>query len=536
MAATPTPKTAASTAAPSADAASTETETPSSAAAAAERSPDPRRIAFVAAEVAGFAKTGGLADVAAALPTHLHRRGHDVRVFMPFHGVIDRTKHRIVPVDFLQDLRISLGGRRYRARVFVTEVSTDGPSIYLIDCPSLFHRDGVYTGGEDDALRFALLAQTVFLCCQHMGWAPDILHGNDWHTALLPIYLRTLFGWDRLFARTKTVLTIHNMAYQGVFPASIVGAIGLGGVRDLLHQEDLQGRGVINFMRTGLLYADAVTAVSETYAREIQTAEHGHGLEGTVRARAGTVVGIVNGVDYGTWDPRHDPHLPRRYGLDDVGEGKFANKHALLSELAMPVDDLRGDDRSPPLLGIVSRMTAQKGFDLLFDVLPPLLRHTRTRLVALGSGADRYAGFFASLQRSFPSRVCYYNGYSELMAHRIEAAADIFLMPSRFEPCGLNQLYSLRYGTPPLVRRTGGLADTVRHFVRGSAAGETRGTGFVFDHFDPKGFAWALGQALALYPDRPRWHRLRRNAMQQDYSWTRQGAIYERLYATVLGG
>ncbi len=482
----------------------------------------PQSICFAASEVAPFAKTGGLADVAGALPVHLEAQGHDVRVFMPFHAQVDTEARHFVKVDFLRDLTMHLGSHTFTWSVSVAHPPGSDVGVYFVDCPELFHRSKIYTGEREEHLRFALFCRAVVECCQRMGWSPDVFHLNDWHTALVPLYLRTLYGWDRLFHRTKTVLTIHNIAFQGIFPADTIGNLGLSDHRHLLYQEDLAA-GAVNLLKTGILYADAITTVSPTYAREIQTPAYGEGLDPLLRERSGSVVGIVNGVDYGVWSPETDPLIPHRYGVDDVAEGKARNQEHLLTAVGL------SHDESAPALGIVSRMTAQKGFDLVFEPLAQALAHLDLRLVVLGTGETRYVERFAGLQRSFPQKVCYYRGYSEELAHLIEAGCDVFLMPSRFEPCGLNQMYSLRYGTVPIVRRTGGLADTVE--LWDPDTGE--GTGFVFDHFDVQGFAWALKAALVTYRDRAAWERLRRNGMAKDFSWQRQGAEYEKLYRTL---
>lgn len=479
----------------------------------------PLKIAFVASEVAPFAKTGGLADVASALPRYLHGQGHDVRVFMPLHGKIDLDTYAFARVDFLRDVTVAVGPHRVGFSVYVARAPDSDLDIYFIHCPALYHRPNVYTGDADESLRFATLCHALFACCQRMGWAPDILHANDWHTALVPLLKRTVYGWDRLFHQAKTILTIHNIAYQGAFPASVVDEVGLGGFRELLHQDHLRA-GAVSFLETGLLHADVVTTVSETYAREIQTPAFGMGLEDLLRHRSASVVGIVNGVDYGTWNPESDPHIEPNYGIDDVAAGKRANKDTLLATL-----DLAAAERAP-LFGIISRLTGQKGFELLFEPLPAMLHHLDVRLVVLGTGEPRYETFFHDLQRRFPHKVVFHRGYSEALAHKIEAAADIFLMPSRFEPCGLNQMYSLKYGTVPIVRKTGGLADTVQLFDPTTRTG----TGFVFDHYTTEGMTWALERALATYQDQEAWAQLRENGMRRDYSWERQGAQYERLY------
>ncbi|RMH19731.1 MAG: glycogen synthase [Acidobacteria bacterium] len=485
----------------------------------------PLAICFAAAEMAPFAKTGGLADVASALPRYLHDQGHDVRPFMPLYSRIDLDAYDFVQVDFLRDVAVDLGGHRLSFTGYAGRAPGSDLAVYFIHCPALYHRRSIYTGDADEHLRFAFFSHAVFACCQRMGWGPQVLHVNDWHTALMPLYRRTTYGWDQLFAGSRSVLTIHNIAYQGIFPAAVVPELGLAQDHHLLYQDDLRA-GVVNFLKTGILYADVVTTVSETYAKEIQTEAFGCGLEGVLRQRGGSVLGIVNGVDYGTWDPRNDPHLPVRYGPEDVAEGKRRNKELLLAELGLPVAE------GTPLFGIVSRLTAQKGFELLFEPLPEMLAAGDAQIVVLGTGEASYERFFHQLQQRFPAKACYYRGYNEPLAHRIEAASDFFLMPSRFEPCGLNQMYSLKYGSVPIVRKTGGLADTVRLFDPRTGDG----TGIVFEHFEPDAVRWALGCAVELYRDPQAMDRLRRNGMAEDFSWQRQGKLYERLYRLLAAG
>lgn len=483
------------------------------------------KIAMATAELAPLAKTGGLGDVVAALAAHLDRRGHDVRVFFPFYSRIDLGGAPLHSVDFLRDVPLVLGRHRYWFTVYTTRLPGSQLWIYLVDCPILYHRPGLYTADVDEHLRFLVLSRAAIESCQRMGWSPDVFHVHDWHTALVPLLLKSVYAWDRLFAATKTTLTVHNVAYQGMLGAGALDDLGLGDKAGLLHQEDLAA-GRINLLKTGLLYADAVTTVSRTHALEIQTDEYGFGLQGTLRARArtGSLVGIVNGVDAAEWDPATDPHLPHHYSAADLA-GKAANKRALLTELGL---DHRAD---APLVGIVSRFVFQKGFDLAFDPLRELLEATDLRLVALGSGESRYEDFFRWLQWRFPRRVCYINAYNNPAAHRIEAAADLFLMPSRYEPCGLNQMYSLRYGTVPVVRRTGGLADTIEPWDPATG----RGTGFVFEHASSQGVRWALRTALGTYRNQGVWARLIQNGMAQDFSWERQVGIYEELYRRLAG-
>ncbi len=484
---------------------------------------EPLRICLLASELAPFAKTGGLADVAAALGRYLHRAGHDVRIFLPLYrrvkGQIELRRH-----EALRSVQFSFGGRAWGCAGLVGKLPNSDCDVYFIEHHDLFDHDGIYLPGGRDDLRFTFFTRAVLECCQRLRFAPHVVHCNDWHTALMPLLLKHDYAWDQLFRGTKSLLSIHNIGYQGTTPAERVPVLGLEKARKLLHQGDLK-KGRLNFLKTGILYASGLSTVSRTYAREIQTADFGVGLEGYLRARQHDLYGIVNGVDYGDWDPRHDAYLPARYGPDDLA-GKRSCRDALLKNMGLqPVAG------RVPVVGMVSRMTAQKGFRLLFDPLPRFLRQVDMRLCVLGSGEPSLEKDFRDLQRMFPGRVCYYEGYSNKLAHWIEAGADIFLMPSLYEPCGLNQMYSLRYGTVPVVRKTGGLADTVQQFD--AATGE--GTGFLFDHFTSAGFTWAFKRALLTFRSPELWHRLVQNGMAQDYSWDRQGPKYVQLYRHLAG-
>jgi starch synthase len=481
------------------------------------------RICFLSAEFSPFAKTGGLGDVAAALTRQLARRGHDVRAFIPLHGRMDLQGVDLHPVGFLQDLSVRVGDHDVRYGVQTARVPGSALWIYLVECPPLFDRPRIYSDAHDEHLRYLMLTRAAFECCQLMGFTPQIIHANDWHTAFAPLLLRTAYAWDRdRFGATKSVFTIHNIGYQGVFSASRAGDLAPGVPRAMLHEGDLAA-GRINPMRHGVIHADAVTTVSPTYAQEIRTPEGGHGLDADLRARGAAVSGILNGVDYDEWNPATDRYLPHRYDAANL-EGKARNKASLLDLLRLPAPP------STPLLGMVTRLTVQKGLDLLYDTLPEVLERDAARLVALGSGEPHYERFLRDLQQRFPGRVVFYSGYSEELAHRIEAAADLFLMPSLYEPCGLNQMYSLKYGTVPIVRRTGGLADSVRHFD--PATGQ--GTGIVFNDFDAGGLRWALATALEWYGQPALWRRLVLNGMAEDFSWDRQVEAYDALYERVL--
>ena len=469
-------------------------------------------VLFVSSEVAPFAKTGGLGDVAAALPRQLHRHGHDVRLFVPFYSRISTEGRHFEAVPGVRDVDLRLGHHHYRFSLYQSRLPGSDLMVYFVHCPVLYHRPGIYTADPDEHLRFLVLCRAALESAQRLGFAPDIVHCNDWQGGLLPLMLKTNYGWDRLFARTRTVLTIHNLQYQGVFRADVLADTGLAESAHLFHQDQLR-EGRLNFLVTGILYADALTTVSPTYAREIQGHEQGAGVDGLLRQRSSALVGILNGVDYDEWSPESDKHIPQRYAPGSL-ELKARNKEALLRAMGLPgpVD--------VPVAGVVSRLAGQKGLDLFFEAAPAILSRHETRFIVLGSGEHRYEEFFKQLQRGFGRKVCFYSGYNNDLAHLIEAGADMFLMPSRYEPCGLNQMYSLRYGTVPVVRRTGGLADTVDDT-----------TGFLFDRFAPDALRAAWELALRAYRDPPFWRRLQLNGMARNYSWDEQARKYELLYA-----
>jgi starch synthase len=475
------------------------------------------RICFIASEVAPFAKTGGLADVAGVLPKHLQALGHDVRVFMPLYSSIGKGASNATTVEAVQNAPLSLGPHSYRFSILETRLAESTVPLYFVHCPEAYDRASLYTQGPDEHLRFLILQRAALETCQRLGFAPDIVHCNDWHTGLVPVMLKSLYAWDRLFAQTRSVMSIHNIGYQGIFPQHTVHEIG-GEVRWLLAAESQWG-GPINWLREGVRNAHRVTTVSPTYAQEICTPLGGHGLDADLRSRGDGVVGILNGVDYREWNPATDRYLKHPFSPQDLS-GKSATKRALLDWLNLHVAS------TTPLIGLVSRLTVQKGFDLLFDTLPEILATRDVALVALGSGESHYEQFFTGLQRRFAERVVFHRGYHDELSHLIEAASDMFLMPSMYEPCGLNQMYSLRYGTVPIVRKTGGLADSVQMWDP-----QTRqGTGIVFNDYDRAGMRWAIHTALDLYKDREAWTQMMLNGMAQDFSWEKQAREYVRMY------
>jgi starch synthase len=482
----------------------------------------PIKLCVLSSEIMPYAKTGGLADVVGALIPELYRRGHQVRAFMPLYAQVRATHPEIQPVDGLQKLSMTLGAESYSFSLSSATFPHTDAIVYFVDCPRMFDRSSFYTFDADEHRRFLLLTRVTIESCRRIGFLPDIFHCNDWHTAFLPLYLKTVFASVPALARARSVLTIHNIGYQGLMPYTAVDDLGLGNFKGRLDSGD-SAVNLINPLKTGIKFADVVTTVSPTYAREICETALGMGMQESLLARRNGVIGILNGVDYADWDPRHDRHLTTHFTENDL-RGKASNKQRLLAAMSLGFEPHR------PLLSMVTRLAEQKGIDLLFDALPALLRERDFGFVILGSGDERYASFFADMARRHPGRVAFRSGYDEALAHLIEAGGDMFLMPSRYEPCGLNQMYSLRYGTIPIVRKTGGLADSVQHFDPGAGTG----TGCVFNDYDAPAVRWAVGTALDWYADQRKWHQLVQNAMAQDFSWSRQTAQYEQLYRDAL--
>jgi len=462
--------------------------------------------------------------VAGALTKYLHAAGHDVRLFTPGYASIDRAAFDAEPLAGLTQLPLAVGPHTYVFSVLRAHLPGGAPA-YLIDCPALYARTALYTADADEHVRFLAFTRAALIACQRMNWAPQVFHCNDWHTAFAPLFLRTLLRDEPLFATARSLLTIHNIGYQGTFAATQRADLDLSPADgQLLYQPDLV-LGHINALRHGILYADAINTVSPTHAREICSDQYGMGLQDSLRLRAaqGALSGILNGVDYDDWDPRRDRYLPAHYDETSL-KVKLQLKSAFLERHQLNAP------RGVPLVGLVSRLAEQKGIELIFKALPAVLNTRPLCFAALGSGEPQYEEFFAALVREFPGRVAFHCGYDEELAHWIEAASDLFVMPSRYEPCGLNQMYSLRYGTVPVVRRTGGLADSVEQYERTSG----RGTGVVFNDFDVPALTWALNTALDLYAQPQHWRRMVTNGMQRDFSWQHQGAQYLELYRQLI--
>ncbi len=476
------------------------------------------KVLFCVSEAVPFAKTGGLADVAGALPAALQKLGHDVRVVLPRYR--DVSTEGLTPV---LPLRLTLGETTVEGAVLEGRSPTGVPFLF-VECPAFFDRGGLYgeSGRDypDNLARFIFFSQAVIALAEH--FSSDLIHCNDWHTALVPAFLdqRRQAGqrsWP-------TLLTIHNIAHQGLFPAEQFSLLPLPSA--YFTSGGLEFWGQINCLKGGLIYATLLNTVSGTYAQEIQTAEFGAGLEGVLSARRAQLFGVLNGVDYTQWDPQVDQHLPARYGGDDL-EGKRLCKRALQRETGLEALPYA------PVFAMISRLTDQKGGDLVAAVLSSLVERG-AQFVLLGTGDPRYHTVFSHLAREHPRQVHAALRFDEPLAHRIEAGADIFLMPSRFEPSGLNQLYSMRYGTVPVVRRTGGLADSVVD-ATAAAVQAGRATGFVFDDYAPAALLAATDRALAAFRDPPVWRQIQAAGMRADFSWDRSAGRYAALYQEALG-
>ena len=488
---------------------------------------EPLRILFIAAEVAPFARTGGLGDVVGALPKALAALGHDVRVVMPLYQTVRDGNFSLT--ELLTDLQVPLIIGNRTARVWQSALPEPDAAaaqvpVYFIEEDQFFARPGLYgdDNGDypDNAIRFTFFCRAVLALAARLEVFPQVFHCHDWQTALVPAYLR-VFPWiDTRLSTTVTVYTVHNLAYQGTFPA---WAFPLTGLPPALFQPDgVEFFGAMNLMKAGLLYADALTTVSPSYAEEICTPDLGNGLDGVLRARRDSLTGILNGADYTIWNPEHDSWIAAHYDATDL-TGKAECKKALLQTFNLPAD------LSVPLIGMISRLVDQKGFDLLAAALERLLT-LDLRFVILGSGYAPYEEFLTRLSTTYPQKIGVQLGFDDALAHQIEAGSDCFLMPSRYEPCGLNQMYSLRYGTIPIVRATGGLRDTVEPF--NSTTGQ--GTGFVFQDASGDALLTAVTEALNVFGNQPAWQRLVQNAMAQDFSWRRSAARYVDLYQRTL--
>ena len=474
---------------------------------------------MIVSELAPFSKTGGLADVASALPRALGRAGHHVTVVTPRYQGISAGQ-------WVADVDAAVSGTSLSAGLFEAPLGPGARALF-VDCPSLYHRAGLYNTGQveyqDNPLRFAFMVIAALEWAAREGEPLSVVHAHDWQAGLTPAYLRQHFSQHPVLAGTPSVFTIHNLAYQGLADKAWLPRLGLGW--DLFTVEGLEFWDRVSLLKAGVSFSDAVTTVSPTYAQEIQRPEYGFGFDGVLRARRDALTGILNGVDVEAWDPATDPHLPQPFSAQALA-GKAVAKAALLAAFGMPGGD---EGMARPLVGIVSRLADQKGFDLVAQVADALA-DLGPAFVVLGSGDARYEQMWRTLAARRPDRFGSRIGCDERLAHLIEAGSDMFLMPSRYEPCGLNQMYSLRYGTVPVVRATGGLVDSVAPWD----AATKKGTGFLFSDYSGDAMLAALADAVRVFADRKQWNRLQQNGMKVDFSWDRAAREYVKVYKRVI--
>jgi starch synthase len=477
-------------------------------------------ILIVSSEVVPFAKTGGLADVAGSLPVALQKHGHDVRVITPKYKITGEAEFQLSPV--IDSLGIPISNRIENCSVLEGRLEDTVP-VYFVKHDQYYHRDQLYGDSQgdypDNAERFIYFSRSILEICRAVKFFPDIVHCHDWQTGLVPVYLKQFYRNDPAFAHTASVYTVHNLGYQGLFWHYDMHLTGLGW--ELFTPDGLEYYGKINLMKGGLLWADAITTVSQRYSQEIQTKEFGHGLEGVLQYRKDDLYGIVNGVDYSAWNPETDPLIAKNYSPKSLS-GKTTCKRDLLKSFGLPFH------RDWPVIGMISRLDNQKGLDLVAAIIDKIMKQD-VYFILLGAGHEKYQKLFRHIGEKFPKKAGIKIAYDNILAHKIEAGADMFLMPSRYEPCGLNQIYSLKYGTVPIVRATGGLADTINTFQPKNNSG----TGIKFNAYKPENLWNAIKTALKAYADQTVWQDLMLRGMAEDFSWDASAKEYERVYKKV---
>ena len=475
-----------------------------------------KKILFVSSEAVPYIKTGGLADVVGSLPKYFDRNEYDVRVMLPKYACMDAA--------FLPNLRfvchfyVNLNWRKQYVGILESEYR--GIHYYFVDNEFYFAGSSPYNNIYEDVEKFAYFSKAVLASLPYIDYAPDVIHCHDWQTGLVPVYLHTAFGDDNFYAGIKTVFSIHNLKFQGRWRIrEVIDITGLP--EQIFNDKELESYGEANYLKGGVVYADAVTTVSPSYANEITTQEGGEGLHGLMNARRNVLHGILNGIDYDEFNPQTDPYIESNFSSKSVLSGKKANKAALQKELGLSVRE------SAFVIGIVSRLTEQKGFDLVSYIMDDLVSQLDVQIVILGTGESKFENVFHHFHSQYPDKVSAYIGYSEEKAHKIYASADAFLMPSLFEPCGLSQMISMRYGTIPIVRETGGLKDTVQAYNEY----ENTGTGFSFCNFNADDTKYVVEYAYHVFRDeRKAWEDMMQRAMAQDFSWNKSAGEYEKLY------
>ena len=475
------------------------------------------RVLFVSSEVVPFAKTGGLADVAGALPKAIKEIGHDIRVYMPRYKKIDSEKWKLMLAA--KGIEVEMGGAKEEVDILETKMPGSDLMVYFAENRHFAGRDELYVDRgrdyPDNCEAFLAFCRAAIPCLKRLDWIPDVIHCNDWQSAPLVLYLHELRRRQPTLKRTASVYSIHNMAYQGSFSEEKIPLL------NEIDRGNLVLQGKINFAKAGVLFSDVISTVSETYSREIQTEEFGYGLDPLMQKRSADVYGIVNGLDYGLWNPARDPRIVKRFSRMTLSL-KVQNKDALQEEMGLPVKDV-------PLIGMISRLDVQKGFDILAEAIEEIM-HLNCQLVVLGTGDPKYHKLLEKMKKEYPEHIGIKLGFDADLAQRIYAGSDMFLMPSKYEPCGLGQLISFKYGTIPVVRKTGGLADTVHDFDPESGKGD----GFVFEEYSASALLDAIKRAMSVYSNRSVWKDIQEKVMQYDYSWDASAKKYVSLYMKAL--
>jgi len=477
----------------------------------------PLKVLILAAEIVPFAKVGGLADVVGALPKALQALGHDVRLVMPRYRQVDPNRFHLQPI--LEAVPVSMGNYQVQVSVCRGEIGDHIP-VYMIDAPRYFDRENIY-GYTDDGERFILLCRAALETVQALNWSPDVVHCNDWHTGIVPNWMQTIYRDNAFFANTASVYTIHNLAYHGIFGYRLLEVAGVA-TNGFLYPQIAEFGNVVDIMGRGILFADTVTTVSERYAQEILTPTFGEKLDHLLRSRRDRLFGILNGIDYQEINPATDGYIHTQFDAQSL-ERRIENKVALQEQMHVPVRE------DVPLLAMISRLTDQKGFDLLGQIIQPLLAQG-IQFVLLGIGDQHYHEMFQSLAARYPEQVAIFLTFNTELARRIYAGSDMFLMPSRFEPCGTSQMNAMRYGCVPIVRQVGGLADTVQEYDPSSGDGN----GFVFKNYDPWEFFAAVVRAMALYRFKDIWRTLQQRGMEADHSWNASAKRYVEVYRNAI--
>ncbi|MFC1724507.1 glycogen synthase GlgA [candidate division KSB1 bacterium] len=486
------------------------------------------KILFVSTEIYPFAKTGGLADVSSALPKALKDLGHEIRVIMPKYKFINERKYILREVIRLRDIEIPLGTKTKTLSVKSAFIPDSKVQVYFVDSKEYFGRMGIYVDPKkkkdypDNADRFIVFSRAVLETLKRLLWAPDVVHCNDWQSALVMYYLRTVYQEEPLLSKAISLLSIHNLGFQGNFPKNVAEKAGID-KSEFTPGSAFEYFDKFSFLKTGINYADIVNTVSKKYAEEIQESEeYGFGFEGLLRSNKKKLFGILNGIDYSVWNPETDEYIEENYSIKSISRKKD-NKIKLLEEAGLKYDE------NVPLIGMISRLVDQKGFDLI-DNAKKELAEMNAQFIVLGTGEEKYHKMFKGLKKKYPDKFAVFLSYDEALAHKIEAGADMFLMPSKYEPCGLNQMISLKYGTVPIVRLTGGLADTIKNY--NPKTGE--GNGFTFLKYSEDEMIKAVKHAIKLFEDNKEWIKFVKKGMKTDFSWSKSAKNYTKLYEQTI--